>query len=397
MKRLISTLLLSLLAVSVFAQKDGKATISNVSIKKADSTVQVSFDAMIERVASDYQLQLTPVLFNDSLRKSLAPIVIMGKTKAVLNRRYNRSVDQGNSWVAGKEKTLIPYELSIPYEPWMNQLSLNIDRAIQACGNELQLASYNMVRNQLIHFDIKPIFDTVMVQPEISELQKFDKTASFLYPATDYDRRYEIFKKKPEIGALSVYFKQGRWSIDSSYKNNQQTLTLVNKVLGLIEADPYASLKKIVIIGLASPQGPIAKNDILAEKRATSLKYFVGARVKYDPNLIELINGSMENFPPKLTAGYVQIYYESTPDVNVEKINNATKLISDKQYDTALPLLLSVTGDKQLENKIGVCYMMTGDYDQAITYFEQAITKGNGDAENAVANLEQIRIVQSIQ
>lgn len=448
MRKIVSTLLLSLLAVSVFAQKDGKVTISNLSIKKTDNTVQVSFDAMIPKLASDYQLRLTPVLFNDSQSKSLLPIVVMGKKKATINRRHNKSVDEGNNWVAGKEKMVIPYKLSIPYEPWMNTLSLNIDRTIQGCCEEIPLASYNTVSDQLMHYDIEPTFNAATVRPKLSELQKFDQTAPFLYPAIDYDRRYEIFEQQREQGALIVYFQQGYSSIDPTYKSNRKTLAQVNKVLDLIEADPNASLKKIVIVGLASPEGSLAKNDILAEKRASSLKYFIGERVKHDPNLFELINGSedwdglkklvensrmpdrwqvleiienysvtggrehhlmnlkggrpyfymMDHFFPQLrNAGYVQIYYESTPDVDAEKINSAIEMIGKKQYDTALPLLLSVKGDKQLENMIGVCYMMTGDYAQATTYFEQVISKGNGDAAEAASNLEQIRIVQSIK
>lgn len=448
MKKLVSTLLLSLLALSVLAQKDGKVIINNLSIKKVDNTVQVSFDAMIPKLASDYQLRLTPVLFNDSQSKSLLPIVVMGKKKADMNRRHNESVDEGNNWVAGKQKMVIPYKLSIAYEPWMNNLSLNVARTIQGCCEETPLSAFNLVSNQLIHYDIEPVVNIAIVKPKLSELQKFDQTAAFLYPAMDYDRRYEVFEQQREKGALIVYFQQGYSSIEPTYKNNRQTLAQVNKALDLIEADPNASLKKIVIVGLASPEGSLAKNDILAEKRASSLKYFVGERVKYDPNLFELINGSedwdglkklvensrmpdrwqvleiienysvtggrehhlmnlkggrpyfymMDHFFPQLrNAGYVQIYYESTPDVDAEKINSAIKLIANKQYDTALPLLLSVNGDKQLENMIGVCYMMTGDYAQATTCFEQAIAKGNGDTAEAASNLEQMRIVQSIK
>lgn len=448
MKKIVSTLLLSLFAVGAFAQKDGKVTLSNMSIKKIDNTLQVSFDAMVDKLASDYQLRLTPVLFNESQSKSLTPIVVMGKKKAAVNRRHNKSADKVNNWVAGKKKVLIPYKLSIPYEPWMDKLSLNIDRTIEGCCNEMPLAGYNTVSGQLIHYDIKPMVNVVAVQPQPSALQKFDKAATFLYPAMDYDRRYEVFERQREKGALIVYFQQGFSSIDAAYKNNRQTLAQVNKVLDLIEADPNASLKKIVIVGLASPEGTLARNDILAEKRASALKYFVGERVKYDPNLFELINGSedwdglkalveksrmpsrwqvleimdnysvtggrehqlmslnggtpyrymMDNFFPQLrNAGYIQIYYESTPDVSAQKINNAITLITNQQYDKALPLLLSITGDKQLENMIGVCYMMKGDYAQATTYFEQAITKGNGDAAEAASNLEQIQIVQSIK
>lgn len=375
MKRIVSMLILSLFSAgSVLAQTDVKTTISNLSIKKVDDAVHVSFDALIPQLGSNYQLRLTPLLFNDSQSKSLTPIVVMGKKKAAVNRRHQKDVDESNNWVVGKKNRLISYKLSIPYEPWMNKLSLSINRTIQGCCEQVLLAPYSAVSNQLIDHHVEPIFSTDTVKPKLSALQQFDQTAPFLYPATDYDRRYEIFEQQREKGALIVYFKQGSWVIDAAYKNNRQTLIQVKKVLDLIEADPRASLKKIVIVGLTSPEGTLASNDLLAQKRAASLKDFVDGQLKYDPDLFELINGSedwgglkalVENsrmpdrvqvleiiekfavtngrehqlmnlkrgnpyrymkehfFPQLRNAGYIQIYYESTPDADVQSANSA--------------------------------------------------------------------------
>lgn len=449
MKRIVSALLLSLLiVVGVFAQEDGEVTISNLSIRKIDHNLSVSFDALIPKLGSNYQLRLTPVLRNDSLSQSLTPIVVMGNKKAIINKRRKQLADKGNYWVAGKKNRLISYKQSIPYECWMNQLSLDIHRTIQGCCQEIPLTACQAVTRQLIHYDIKPLFDVAVVRPKLSALQQLDQMAPFLYPATDYERHNEIFEQQREKGALIVYFQQGLGKIDLGYKSNKQTLDQVNKVLDLIEADPNASLKKIVIVGFSSPEGTLAKNDVVATKRANSLKHFVGERVKYNSDLFELINGSedwdglkklvensdmpsrkqvldiIENysvqggrevelmklkggnpyrymaehfFPQLRNAGYIQIYYESTPDAEAQQLSRAIELIKGKQYSQALPLLLSVKGKKQLENMIGVCHMMMGNYEQATTCFEQAIAQGNSDATDAALNLKQILRVQSIK
>lgn len=444
MGKLLTLALALFITINVHAEQIPTAKITNVSVKEKDKNVTVSFNVFVPKVGSNDKFILTPVLYNLNGSKQLTSISYIGKNKSIMDKRLKKTI---NKDVIGKEKQNIPYRIVIPYEDWMNEVSLKINSSIEACGKRSSLASLNIMTNKLIHYDVKPEFNASIIKPELTALQKFDQTASFLYPASEYANRYEIFEKKREKGSLVVAFQQGFWSIDPFYMSNRQTLTQVNKVLNLIEADPNASLQKIVIVGLASPEGSLAKNDILAEKRANSLKYFVGERVKYDPNLFEIINGSedwdglkklVENshmpgrwqvleiignysvrggrevelmklnagdpyrymqkhfFPQLRSAGYVQIYYESKPDVETEKLNNAIKLINNKQYEQALPILLSVTGDKQLENTIGVCYMMTGDYDQAKSYFEKAIANENKDASDAATNLEQIRIVQSI-
>lgn len=445
MKKTLALALLALITLSVYAKHIPTTQITKVAIKERSNKVDISFNVFVPKIASDYKLTLTPVIYHDSLSQSLTPIVIMGNKKLAVDKRSKQPTV---NVVEGKTKQSIPYRVTIPYEDWMGEISLKINSTMEGCCENEALTSLNLVSNKLIHYDIAPVFNIANVEPKLTELQKFDNDAVFLYPAMEYDKRYEIFEQQREQGALTVFFQQGFSSIDPSYKSNRQTLAQVNKALDLIESDPNASLKKIVIVGLASPEGSLAKNDILAEKRATSLKYFVGERVKYDPNLFDIINGSedwdglrklveksrmpnrwqvleimdnysvregrevelmkldigkpyrymMEHFFPQLrNAGYVQIYYDTTPDPDAERAKSAIKLIKNKEYAKALPLLLSIKGDKKLENMIGVCYMMTGEYAQAISYFDKAIANDNSDADQAASNLEQIRILQSIK
>lgn len=330
----------------------------------------------------------------------------------------------------------------------MSEVSLRLDRKVESCCKEESLASMNLVAGKLIYYDLSPVIDTTSIKAPLTALEQYDQTAPFLYPAKDYDLRYEIFEKQREKGALVVYFEQGYSSIDPLFKGNQNMLKQVNKVLDMIEADPNASLKKIVIVGLASPEGTLAKNDVLAEKRANSLKFFVGERLKYNHDLFEIINGSedweglkklveesqmpdrwqvleiianysvragrekqlmdlkggnpyrymMQHFFSQLrNAGYVQIYYDTKPnpvqEQQIANTNNGINLIKEGKYSEALTALSQVDDQKRVANAIGVCYMMTGDYAKAEEYFNQAVADGNPDAAE---NLKRIRIVQSI-
>lgn len=444
MKRIFTITLFTLISFSVFAKQNTEVKITDLTIKESDNKVSISFDAFVPEHGSNYMLTLTPVLYNDPLGKSysLLPIVITGKNKAISLLRENKKLPAA---INGKAKQKIPYSVTIPYESWMSEVSLKIIPVMEGCCAKEYLAYMGLVSEKLIRYDAVPVFKAEDLKRPLSPLEERDITTPFLYSFKDYPLRYEIFEKQREKGALVVYFEQGKHTINRSYKGNQNSLKNIQDVLDIIYADSNATLKKIVIVGLTSPEGTLAKNDALAQKRASSVKYFVGEHIKYNPDLFEIFNGSEDwdglkklveksnmpnrwdvldileryplrnerekalmklnggatyrymtrNFFPQLrNAGYVQMYYDVKPDPEAESLKSVLEFMESKQYDKALSLLLPLKSSKPLENIIGVCYMMTGDYEQAESYFERAIVKGNSDA---LTNLKQVKILQSIK
>lgn len=443
MKKILVITLFALLTCSVRANQNPTVEIANLTIKENARQVMVSFDAFIHELGSDYKLILTPVLYNDSKSRDidLTPIIVIGKKKSISDKRRKEELQNG---IKGKERQKIPYQVTIPYESWMDEVSLKVIPVVEGCCSEKTLAHLNLVTEKLIHYDVKPVFNPASIQPLPTALEQYSQISPFLYTAKEYARRSEIFEKQREKGALVIYFEQGHFIIDPSFKNNKNTLMQVSEVLGMIEADPNATLKKIVIVGLASPEGTLAMNDALAGKRAQALKDFVGKQAAYSSDLFEIINGSedweglrmlveesqmsdrqqvlniikhysirggrelelmklsrgnpyrymMQHFFPQLrNAGYVQIYYDTKPDPEVAHMHKATALLNEGKYDQALALLAKAKDQKRVANAIGVCYMMTGNYPKAEEYFDRAIADGN---QEAVENLKRIKIAQSI-
>ena len=70
-------------------------------------------------------------------------------------------------------------------------------------------------------------------------------------------------------------------------------MNAVGKAFRLILDDPNASLKQIVIAGYASPEGSLAFNTALAQKRAESFKNYLqhNLDMPQDDKLFELYNG----------------------------------------------------------------------------------------------------------
>lgn len=280
---------------------------------------------------------------------------------------------------------------------------------------------------------LRPVFSQRMFRPPLSPLQEFARESGFVHSATDYPCRYGLFELQRERVALRVNFCRDVTDIDPDYMENRAILEQVDHAIHLITADPNASLKKIVILGLAPPEGSVEKNDRLGTARAHSLKHIVSKWLQYDPDLFEIINvaedwqglkcliqgSSMPNrwaaleiidqyaiqnerqaklmelqggepyrymiehfFPLLRDAVYVQIYYEyhPKPDLDILYFNRALALMNVQEYASALVELEHMESQERINNFIGVCYLMAGDYALAKTYFNRAVALGDEDA-----------------
>lgn len=416
-----------------------EVTITDSQIVEQNNEVTVRFIAKIGKVKSDEKLIVTPVLYTDLHTKELAPIIIMGRNKAISESRTGNMKTKKS-----RGKQIVSYTITIPYEEWMGEVSLRIESLSESCCATVSLPNHYIARNQLIHYDLQAVYSSVKIEVEPTELEKYDREAPFLYSMTDYDKRYETIQTQREKGALKIYFKQGSSLIDSHFSNNAQILEQVNNVISLIQSTPAAKLRKIVILGLTSPEGTLSHNTKLAIKRAESLKNYLASRVtdvdktvtiipadedwdglvnlvkasdmQYREEVLEIIEQypvkqgrekhlmdlregrpyryMLEHFFPQLrNAGYIQIYYDFEPDTTIVKLNSAIELINDKQYAESLAILGTLKTHMRVDNLMGVALMMMGRYAEAELHLSRAAEGGN---KEAAQNLEQIKKKQRI-
>lgn len=75
--------------------------------------------------------------------------------------------------------------------------------------------------------------------------------------------------------SIKIYFRQGYSSIDSTFKSNPEVLSRITDSLSTPYRDSVHRISKIMIVGGASPEGSVALNKLLSEKRAKNLfRYF---------------------------------------------------------------------------------------------------------------------------
>lgn len=437
-KEILLTIGLLLLCTNVFAQN---TTVTDSKIREKDDKVTVTFTVVTDKVKNNERVTLTPILFNGDKRAELKPVIIAGRKRMITDRR--KSSVQG---IRTQKDQHIPYDVTIPYEKWMSSVSFMIDRKVESCCKERESAPLPLAttQNVVIRYDVAPPY-VEPVKSALSEVEQQDIKSPFLAPMAEYTAFKENRDMMRTEGALIIRFKQGNSVINPDFEDNASSLEQVREVLELIESDKNASVGKVVLAGASSPEGSIKFNDELAQKRARALQSYLKDKTHTGINLVESINlgedwvglrqlveqsdmqykqevldiindvpvvqGRKKQlmdlkggrpykymlehlFPQLRSAGYIRIFYESKPDEQFVKTNDAISLYNNNEYNDAIARLDGVPPTAVTENIRGTCYMMIGQYDKAQQHLNRAVQMGN---TQATESLEQIKKLQSVQ
>lgn len=284
--------MLFLISTSNAAELKGHLKFERVSVKKTNNQVVVSFNIIVDKFNSNDEIVVMPILQNDNNRAiQLEPIMIVGKSKDLIDQRAGNT--GGNRRIVkGEFSRNIPYLVSIPFEEWMQNISIVLDQVIMNCCNVSQMPLQTIVENQLLYHNAAPNFTFKPLEYKLTELEQYDLDNPFLHSMEDYDKRYEILFSEREEGTSVVKFKNGKYEIDMDYQGNKDVLKAIGKAIQLINNDPKARLKHIMIAGYASPEGSLDFNTKLAQNRALSVKKFIQVLLKdTSKDLFELYNG----------------------------------------------------------------------------------------------------------
>lgn len=382
MKKIFITLLLvSLFVAPLWAQKYS-VQVQNTTVKKDGEKINISFDILTDKFPSNYRIKLTPILFNgDGEFQTLDPIELVGRKRDIYYQRSGET--QGNRIVVKPgSKTTQKYFTTIAYQHWMQYVSVSVEQISEGCCSQFEQPIREIASPKLLHYKVVPYFGVKPLQYELTELEKYDLDNPFLHPMEDYNKRYDILLKDRNKGTSTVIFKVGSAVIDMDFSSNSDVLESIGKAFDLIENDPNAILKNIMIAGYASPEGSLVLNSKLAIQRAAAVKKFLQSRMsKPNEEIFELYNGRedwaglrdlvdksemdskelvlqtidaytmeqeirktklkqleggapyrymLENFYPQLrSGGYVQVYYEIDRKATV-----ATAITDDKGRTT---------------------------------------------------------------
>ena len=426
--KIIIFLFALLLNITVNAQN---VDITNPSIKKAGDHITISFDAVVDDLSANYMLTLTPTLWNGSEQQALKQIVVMDRIKSITQSRKG-SVNVGS--LISRSNKMIPYSVTIPFEKWMDGVSLRIDKTLKGCCQREILVPIAVISNTLIPIlaPIAPAFESDVQAVYIGKFEKEMKSLPCAYHISEQHNK--------SSNGLAIGFEQSSKTINLLYMDNKSILQKIKESIVIINSNQDIELIKIKIEGGASPEGSFTLNQKLGKGRADAVistlsewadsslfeidnigenwgdlyrmieksdmndkeellsiidKYSIsnGRKIK----LMNLKGGIPYNymfktfFPKLRKASYVRVFYDIKPNDEFKEIDRASGLIKSNNYKEALAILKEITPSPYTDNLIGVCYMMTEDAVNARIYLQKAIDGGSVNAENNLKQLDYQR------
>ena len=128
-------------AVGLSAKERARLQADDVNISRSGDSVHVSFRLKVERLAKDYILRVTPLLYGkDGQQAVLPPLEYGSRTAQIVKWREKRVKEKRKSASAyHKSGEEVAYTFVFPYGEWMNGASLRLDAKSKGCCSEEML------------------------------------------------------------------------------------------------------------------------------------------------------------------------------------------------------------------------------------------------------------------
>jgi len=272
MKR-ICTILLLAWACSPAALHAGNRPdyLSSIAIRqggvaKQGRTVELTMtvDLSDVNIRTQHTVALTPVLIaaDGSRETAFPPVVIDGKTRSKVYLRAQRleSVelpphhDDAAQVIIRRrngERQDYAYKASVPYERWMLGGRVEIREEVHGCTNCGAGRS-----EQALWSGVLPAYvpdyriDSIAPEPEPVKVRAETRTAR-------------------------LQFRQDSYEILPDFRENRTELETVSNSVELVKQNSDVRIIGIYITGYASPEGSVAHNMTLSEKRARALADYI--------------------------------------------------------------------------------------------------------------------------
>lgn len=421
MKRILSILSL-ILGFSCFL--DAQTHISDEKVAVIGDFVTVSFKVDAQQgIPLRYKEVIAPYIHNGNDTLYFDVMEVFGKDR-YMHLKQEKFLVGERKWQLGPKQVLAggvyEYVSSVPLKRWMTSAVFGVKRHFSGCDCEKNHSD-----------EVLGKADGLFKEPQMPARRIPD------YVLVDASRAWDFGQDE-----LEIKFKVSKIEMDSSVFNNEVTFGKILAAVDKIHSNPHYRIDKIEVAGYASPEGRPSFNMWLGENRAKALiSYIIEHRPEYNLTMddFRIRNGEenwvglrrlvasseMENkdkvlsiiddetipselkkdniklidrgvtwkkmlndiYPHLRCARYLAVYYDSTNDDAVDIINQANALIREGRYTEAYDHVKAVDDDMRSFNTIGVTYMMQGEFEEAIKWFEKAV---EGNCPSARKNIDAI-------
>ena len=205
----------------------------------------------------------------------------------------------------------IRYRYVLPYESWMADEKLNVQRDECGCGESTLMS-------------VQPVIDQVTLERILSP---YIVNPHFAY----VEPKVEVVKSREIQAECFLDFEVNKINIRPEYMNNPRELAKIRVMIDDLKLDPSIKVNRLDIIGYASPEGTLATNKRLSEGRAMALRDYLASRYDFPRNQYHIIFGG-ENWDGLIDAletldmDYKNEMLDIIQDIPIEK-GRETKLM----------------------------------------------------------------------
>ncbi len=265
------------IALPAGAQKhyNDALSLSDVSLRQQGNSLYIDMKIDMSNLAVSPQrsLTLTPLLTDGQHNVALENIIINGRRR---QKAYIRGIAIKQELPAGivipyEKRGVLDYTQVIPYEPWMENASLNLVENLCGCGNNEEMIAQELISND--------------VSTEAKRLAAMAPIVAYIQPAV------EVVKERSEQYEAHLDFPVNKAVILPEFMNNHKELTNIQTMFDKIQNDKNLTVTGISIEGFASPEGPLKLNEKLSQNRAEALKKYLTTNEKIPANLYKVSFG----------------------------------------------------------------------------------------------------------
>ena len=277
--------------------RQGSVTVQVNELAQRGDSLYVDMAVTTEgrNVPSRMSADFTPVLVSSERSLALPAVSLMGRNSY---RNHRRALALMSAKERGAYETSAPYyvvpdykgdsrmdyRLALPYEAWMSSAKLTLQRIDCGCGKssvtDVRLLAGKVSLEEVI------VIERYRIEPHLA----------YIRPEA------EAVKSRAEQGESFLDFAVGKTAVNPEFGRNAAELEKIRRMIDLVQDDKDLTIKRIVIVGYASPEGSLAMNERLSEGRAKALRDYLQSRYPAIPGSLYSIRFGGENWDDLVKA-----------------------------------------------------------------------------------------------
>lgn len=277
--------------------RQGSVTVQVNELAQRGDSLYVDMAVTTEgrNVPSRMSADFTPVLVSGERSLALPAVSLMGRNSYRNHRRALAlmSAKERGAYEKSAPYYVVPdykgdsrmdYRLALPYEAWMSSAKLTLQRIDCGCGKssvtDVRLLAGKVSLEEVI------VIERYRIEPHLA----------YIRPEA------EAVKSRAEQGESFLDFAVGKTAVNPEFGRNAAELEKIRRMIDLVQDDKDLTIKRIVIVGYASPEGSLAMNERLSEGRAKALRDYLQSRYPAIPGSLYSIRFGGENWDDLVKA-----------------------------------------------------------------------------------------------